>query len=40
MSPTAWNGKDASGNLVNSGMYFYHFETAEFKQTKKLLLLK
>jgi flagellar hook assembly protein FlgD len=35
-----WNGRDAFGKPVNSGTYFYRLEAGEFKQTRKLLLLK
>ncbi|MCC7430195.1 T9SS type A sorting domain-containing protein, partial [bacterium] len=35
-----WNGKDASGNAVSSGVYFYKLETGNFSETKKMLFLK
>lgn len=35
-----WNGKDAAGRKVASGIYFYRFRTATFDATKKMLLMK
>lgn len=35
-----WNGKDASGKVVATGVYFYQMKTNEFSMTKKMLLLK
>lgn len=35
-----WNGRDASGDLVPSGLYFYSAEVGEMKQTKKMVLMK
>ncbi|MFQ5604074.1 MAG: T9SS type A sorting domain-containing protein [bacterium] len=35
-----WNGKDARGLPVASGIYVYRLETAEFVATKKLTLMK
>ncbi len=35
-----WNGTDASGQRMSSGLYYYHLETDGFKATKKMLLLK
>lgn len=36
-----WNGTDANGNQVSSGVYFYSLETASgFKQTNKATFLK
>jgi len=35
-----WNGADGNGQTVGSGVYFYRLIVGEFKQTKKMLLLK
>ncbi|MCP4632913.1 MAG: T9SS type A sorting domain-containing protein [candidate division Zixibacteria bacterium] len=35
-----WDGKDASGKPVASGVYFYRFEVSDHSETKKMLLLK
>jgi len=35
-----WEGKDASGRSVSGGLYIVRIEAGNFKQTKKLLLLK
>ena len=35
-----WNGKDAHGNAVSSGMYFYRLEVNKFSKTKKMLLIR
>jgi len=35
-----WNASNDLGEKVSSGMYFYKIETPEFKQTKKMILLK
>jgi flagellar hook assembly protein FlgD len=35
-----WDGKDIYGNLVSSGEYFCRMETGQYKETRKMLLLK
>lgn len=35
-----WDGKDASGNQVASGMYFYKATASNFSATKKMVLMK
>ncbi len=35
-----WNGTDASGHLVASGIYLYRLSTPEQTSTKKMLLIK
>jgi hypothetical protein len=35
-----WDGKDNSGVDVASGIYFYRIKTAEFAQTKKMVLMR
>lgn len=35
-----WNGADAAGQPVASGMYFYRLTAAEFQDSKKMVLLK
>ena len=37
---TLWNGRDAQGNAVSSGLYFYSLEAENFRQVKKMLFLK
>jgi len=36
----AWNGTDASGETVSSGIYFYRFEIGDKSVTKRMVLLK
>lgn len=36
----SWNGKDADGNQVNSGMYFYSLKSGSKISTKKMTLLR
>ena len=35
-----WNGRDTSGNLLSSGIYFYRLEANERSQVKQMVLLK
>lgn len=35
-----WDGRDASGSQVASGMYFYKANASDFAATKKMLLMK
>lgn len=35
-----WNGLDASGNIVASGVYFYELRAGDFVAKKKMLLLR
>jgi uncharacterized protein (DUF362 family) len=36
----AWDGKDASGSAVPSGIYFYRMKTSGFDATRKMILLR
>jgi hypothetical protein len=35
-----WDGKDAEGDEVSSGVYFYRLTAGEFSEVKKMLLVK
>lgn len=35
-----WNGNDENGDSVGSGMYIYKMETDEYRQTRRMILLK
>ncbi|MDD3050501.1 MAG: C25 family peptidase C-terminal domain-containing protein, partial [Candidatus Cloacimonetes bacterium] len=35
-----WEGTDANGNNVSSGVYFYKFNDGKYTSTKKMILLK
>jgi hypothetical protein len=35
-----WDGKDDSGKEVSSGVYFYQLKTGDYKETKRMLLVK
>jgi hypothetical protein len=39
-SSIVWNGDDASGNPVASGIYFYKLKSEEKSQIKKMILIK
>jgi hypothetical protein len=36
----SWDGRDAGGNSVGSGMYFYRLESGQGAIVKKMLMLK
>jgi hypothetical protein len=36
----SWDGTDAGGNPVGSGVYFYRLKTGNFEQSRKMQLLK
>ena len=35
-----WDGRDASGNIVPSGLYYYQLVTADFTQTVKMQVIR
>ena len=35
-----WNGRNNQGQSVSAGVYFYSIEAGDFRQTKKMILLK
>ena len=35
-----WNATDNLGQPVSAGVYLYSIETKDFRQTKKMILLK
>jgi hypothetical protein len=35
-----WDGKDAAGHVVSSGVYFYRLEAGGYVRTKRMVLLK
>ena len=35
-----WDGRDNQGREVPTGNYFYSIEAGDFRQTKKMILLK
>lgn len=35
-----WDGKNDSGNVVSSGLYFVHIQAGDFKKTKKIVVVK
>jgi hypothetical protein len=37
---TTWDGTDASGRTVASGIYYYKIKTEDFTETRKMVLLK
>jgi hypothetical protein len=39
-SQAVWNGTDARGNTLSSGIYFYRLATSDFTALKKMVLMK
>lgn len=35
-----WNGRDLTGRVVSAGVYFYSLESASFRETKRMTLVK
>ena len=35
-----WDGRNASGESVSSGVYFYRLEAGDYSQTRKMVILK
>jgi len=35
-----WEGKNDSGNVVGSGLYFVHIQAGDYKKTKKIVVIK
>jgi hypothetical protein len=35
-----WDGKDNSGQLAGSGLYFYSIQTSSFSETRKMIVMK
>ncbi|MFH1379499.1 MAG: FlgD immunoglobulin-like domain containing protein, partial [bacterium] len=35
-----WDGKDDSGNVVGSGIYFVHMKSGSYSETKKIAVIK
>ena len=35
-----WDGRDGNGYPVAGGIYFYHLRAGEFKQVRRLTLIK
>jgi hypothetical protein len=35
-----WDGRDASGRAVATGIYFYTLEAGSFRASRKMLLVK
>ena len=35
-----WDGRDDSGNILASGIYYYELDTMDFRQTRRMVLLR
>ena len=35
-----WDGRNAHGELVSSGLYFYHLQASDFTDVKRMIILK
>jgi len=35
-----WDGRDAEGTQVSSGLYIYRFEAGPYRKVQKMMLLK
>ena len=35
-----WNGMNQTGRLVSAGMYFYAIQANDYRQVRKMILLK
>ncbi|MCK4653419.1 MAG: T9SS type A sorting domain-containing protein, partial [Candidatus Cloacimonetes bacterium] len=35
-----WNGNDSNGNRVGSGIYFYKLRAGDYREVRKMVLLK
>lgn len=40
MKHITWDGRNDRGERVSSGVYVYRIEAGEFKQTKRLVVMK
>jgi flagellar hook assembly protein FlgD len=40
INSVSWDGKDNAGNQVSPGAYFYELKTDNFRETKKMFILK
>ena len=36
----SWDGTNKQGQIVPSGLYFYHLKAGEFSDKKKMILIK